>query len=91
MLAPDADRQFIASLVEEPDFATDTICCFSEEVALPGHDGDKAESLLKNSKASGSQVLANLSRKALNRTKVPYQILALNTLFNEKLISWGPS
>jgi hypothetical protein len=53
-----------------------------DQVALPGHDGDKAESLLQSSKRAGAKVLAELTREALERAGT--DLLHAKTLFNRE-------
>lgn len=94
MLEPGADLALLASLADYPDDLAKleddggerdrlTHLCFSEEIALPGKDGDQAESLLRHGKESGADVLARITRKALRRALGSGQLQGLTSLFDE--------
>lgn len=68
-----------------PSGAADLHARKTGEVALPGHDGVKAEQLLQRAKQEGSAVLEDLTRKAIKRLlERPEQAGQAERLFNER-------
>lgn len=54
------------------------------DIALPGHDGERAAELLKNAQAHGAQVLADIAHSAVTRLLAkPRRLKAATTLFDD--------
>lgn len=95
-VAPDQDREGKAMYYLHPSQQHKHSEAFAEsseptgqapdQVALPGRDGDKAESLLEHAKTAGIRTLAEVARSALERlVKLkPEKIAAATKLFSKQ-------